>query len=218
MQAQIPNPRSLAEHVGTGRHYGINSKRGKIQLLFSPESEVNEIYNTDVASFLYNEDVISRAPGEYVILVPSYMVFAQNYADLLDAHIASGADITLLYHKVTNADVAYMNCEYLKLDDEKTVLAIETNIGGKANKNIFMNSYIMKKDLFLDLIKEAKKKSSMYNLFNITSKPSQTSSPISELTLSLQIMRQQQACSQRNGRSTQERTMHARHSISRALL
>ena len=69
------NPRSLAEHVGTGRHYGINSKRGKIQLLFSPESEVNEIYNTDVASFLYNEDVISRAPGEYVILVPSYMVF-----------------------------------------------------------------------------------------------------------------------------------------------
>ena len=30
------NPRSLAEHVGTGRHYGINSKRGKIQLLFSP--------------------------------------------------------------------------------------------------------------------------------------------------------------------------------------
>ena len=161
------NPRSLAEHVGTGRHYGINSKRGKIQLLFSPESEVNEIYNTDVASFLYNEDVISRAPGEYVILVPSYMVFAQNYAELLDAHIASGADITLLYHKVTNADVAYMNCEYLKLDDEKTVLAIETNIGGKANKNIFMNSYIMKKDLFLDLIKEAKKKSSMYNLFNI---------------------------------------------------
>ena len=102
-----------------------------------------------------------------MILVPSYMVFAQNYADLLDAHIASGADITLLYHKVTNADVAYMNCEYLKLDDEKTVLAIETNIGGKANKNIFMNSYIMKKDLFLDLIKEAKKKSSMYNLFNI---------------------------------------------------
>ena len=44
------NPRSLAEHVGTGRHSGINSKRGKIQLLFSPESEVNEIYNTSTNS------------------------------------------------------------------------------------------------------------------------------------------------------------------------
>ena len=28
-------PRSLAEHLGTGRHYNINSKRGKLQLLFS---------------------------------------------------------------------------------------------------------------------------------------------------------------------------------------
>ena len=161
------NPRSLAEHVGTGRHYGINSKRGKVSLLFSDQEEVNEIYNTDIASFLYNENVIERVNADYVVIVPSYMVFAQNYAKLLDQHIASGADITLLYHKVSNADVAYLNTEALKLDDEKTVLSIETNIGGKAVKNIFMNSYIMKKDLFLDLINQAKKKSSMYNLFNI---------------------------------------------------
>ncbi|MDO4804400.1 MAG: sugar phosphate nucleotidyltransferase, partial [Lachnospiraceae bacterium] len=161
------NPRSLAEHVGTGRHYGINSKRGKVTLLFSDDEEVNEIYNTDIAAFLYNENVIERAPGEYVIIVPSYMVFAQDYDALLKQHIASGADITLLYHKVDNADKAFLNTEALKLDDEKTVLAIETNIGGKPNKNIFMNSYIMKKDLFLQLVNAAKKKSSMYNLFNI---------------------------------------------------
>lgn len=161
------NPRSLAEHVGTGRHYGINSKRGKVSLLFSAQEEVNEIYNTDIASFLYNENVIERVNADYVVIVPSYMVFAQNYETLLEQHIASGADITLLYHKVNNADVAYLNTEALKLDDEKTVLAIETNIGGKKTKNIFMNSYIMKKDLFLALINEAKKKSSMYNLYNI---------------------------------------------------
>ena len=161
------NPRSLAEHVGTGRHYGINSKRGKIQLLFSPQSEVNEIYNTDIASFLYNEDVIDRGKADYVVIVPSYMVFAQDYKALLAAHIEAGNDITLLYHKVNNADVAYMNCEFLELDDEKSVKSIQTNIGGKKSKNIFMNSYIMKKALFLDLVNEAKKKSSMYNLFNI---------------------------------------------------
>ena len=28
------NPRSLVEHLGTGRNYNINSKRGKLQLLF----------------------------------------------------------------------------------------------------------------------------------------------------------------------------------------
>jgi glucose-1-phosphate adenylyltransferase len=29
------NPRSLVEHLGSGRHYNINSKRGKVQLLFT---------------------------------------------------------------------------------------------------------------------------------------------------------------------------------------
>ena len=28
-------PRSMTEHIGTGRHYNINSKRGKVQILFS---------------------------------------------------------------------------------------------------------------------------------------------------------------------------------------
>ena len=39
-------PRSLAEHLGTGRHYNINSKRGKLQLLFSENNAENNIYNT----------------------------------------------------------------------------------------------------------------------------------------------------------------------------
>ena len=34
-------PRSLAEHLGTGRHYNINSKRGKLQLLFSENGAEN---------------------------------------------------------------------------------------------------------------------------------------------------------------------------------
>ena len=31
-------PRSIAEHIGSGRHYNINSKRGKVQMLFSEDN------------------------------------------------------------------------------------------------------------------------------------------------------------------------------------
>ena len=37
-------PRSLAEHLGTGRHYNINSKRGKLQLMFAQNSSENDVY------------------------------------------------------------------------------------------------------------------------------------------------------------------------------
>ena len=44
IQVYINNkPRSVVEHLGTGRHYNINSKSGKLQLLFSEHNNDNDI-------------------------------------------------------------------------------------------------------------------------------------------------------------------------------
>ena len=61
------NPRSLAEHLGTGRHYNINSKRGKLQLLFTEESRINDVYNTDIAGYAGHLDIIDRMHQDYVV-------------------------------------------------------------------------------------------------------------------------------------------------------
>ena len=44
-------PRSLVEHLGTGRHYNINSKRGNLNLLFCENGDENSIYSTDLAAY-----------------------------------------------------------------------------------------------------------------------------------------------------------------------
>ncbi len=157
-------PRSLAEHLGTGRHYNINSKRGKLQLLFSETSSANDFYNTDIAAFYENIEIIERMHQPYVVIAPSYMVYTQNFDTLLETHIASGSDITLLYHKVDTAREAYLNCDVLNLNKQKGVDSIEKNRGNKKDRNIFMDTYIMKKDLFVELIKKGRKLSSMYTL------------------------------------------------------
>ncbi|MDO4276455.1 MAG: glucose-1-phosphate adenylyltransferase subunit GlgD [Eubacteriales bacterium] len=165
IQVYIRNkPRSLAEHLGTGRHYNINSKRGKLQLLFSDNSSENDIYNTDIACFMENIDNIERMHYPYVVIAPSHMVYSMNFNSLLQTHIESGADITLLYHSVDNAKEAFLNCDTLNLNRQKGVLSLEKNRGSAKNRNIFMDTYVMKKELFLDLIHKAKKISSMYTL------------------------------------------------------
>ena len=158
------NPRSLAEHLGTGRHYNINSKRGKLQLLFSENSSANDFYNIDINVFWENIEIIERMHQPYVVIAPNYMVYTQNFETLLQAHIDSGADITLLYHKVNNAREAYLNCDVLNLNKQKGVESIEKNRGNTKERNIFMDTYVMSKDLFISLIREAKKLSSMYTL------------------------------------------------------
>jgi len=158
------NPRSLAEHLGSGRLYNINSKRGKLQLLFHDEGAINRIYNTDIAAFVENIDHIQRAHEEYVVIAPSNIVYSQDYDALLKQHIESGADVSLLYQRITNAREADLGCSYLTLNRQKGVESIHTNMGNEKNRNIFLETYVMKKDLLLELIDRARSLSSMYNL------------------------------------------------------
>lgn len=160
-------PRSLIEHLGTGRHYNINSKRGKLHILFSENGIDKDIYNNDIAAFIENMRCIEQVNYPYVIIAPSYMVYTMDYDTLLNTHIESGADITLLYHAVDNAKDAYLSCNILELNRQKGVSAIGPNHGNAKNRNIFMDTYVMKKELFIDLVHKAHKLSSAYSLADI---------------------------------------------------
>ena len=139
IQVYINNkPRSVVEHVGTGRHYNINSMES-----------------------------LSRMNHPYVVIAPSYMVYSIDFDQFLHTHIESGADVTLLYHAVDNAKEAYLTCNVLGLNRQKGVESIEPNHGNKKNQYVYMDTCVMKTELFISLIKEAKNLSSMYTLADI---------------------------------------------------
>lgn len=161
------NPRSLAEHIGSGRIYNINSKRGLLQMMFSKEDFLNDVYNTDIKAYMDNISIIERMHQPYVIITPGYMVFKQDYEQLLEEHVKTGADITLLYHKVNNANTSYRNCFTLNLNRQKGVKSIEMNNGCTVDRNIFMDTYVMSKDLFIQLLYDAKVISSIYRMVDI---------------------------------------------------
>ena len=160
-------PRTLVSHIGTGRHYNINSKSGKLQILFSDAGQRNDIYNTDIAAYYENLEYIEEMHHPYVVIIPDYMVYSADFTKLIEQHIASEADVTLLYHSVDNAKESYLNCNILNLNKQKGVLSIEPNHGNAKSRNIFMDTYIMKKELFIELIHKARAISSAFTLTDI---------------------------------------------------
>ena len=149
-------PRSLVEHLGTGRHYNINSKRGKLNILFAETIEENNVYNTDIAAYIENLDCFDEIDSEYVILAPSYMVYTADYNTFLQTHIESGADITLMYFD--NSDDS-TNCDYdgvyLKTDEDDKVLDMCYSEGKHRSNKKSMDAYIMKTTLLIDFIETA---------------------------------------------------------------
>ena len=108
-----------------------------------------DFYNTDIAAYAQNMESIEAAHQPYVIIAPSYMIYTQDYNALLNAHIESGADITLLYHTVDNAKDYFLKCNCVNLNKQKGVLGLEVNQGNAKNKHISMDTYIMKTELCL---------------------------------------------------------------------
>jgi len=160
-------PRSVIEHVGMGRQYNINSKIGKLRILTGEANVQNEIYHHDIASYIANMQFIEEAHQEYVVIAPSYMIYRVNFEDVLQSHIESKADITMLYKTVDNADTSFARVATLAIDKPRQVVAIETNQGKFKNRHISLSTYVMSKENFITLVHLANQTSSLYTLRDI---------------------------------------------------
>ncbi len=154
-------PRSLVEHLGTGLHYNINSKKGKLKMMF-PENDASPIYNTDISYFMKNMDFIEDSHKEYVVVAPSFMIYRVNFKDVLNAHIESKDDITVLYKNVDNAKDEFIGCDCLAFNKDKRIINIEKNRGKYKTRIISAEAYVLKRKTFISLVKKASETSSIY--------------------------------------------------------
>ncbi|WP_300963898.1 glucose-1-phosphate adenylyltransferase subunit GlgD, partial [uncultured Dubosiella sp.] len=105
--------------------------------------------------------------NDYVIIAPVNFIYKANYADLLDQHAASGADVSILYQRIDNAKDSFLKCDVLTLNKQKGVLSIDENLGATKVRYLSLGTYIMSKQVFIDLVKKARATSSMYWLKDI---------------------------------------------------
>ncbi len=155
-------PRNLIEHLGTGSHYNINSKRGKLRILYGEKSFSSPVYNHDIANFMLNMQYIEEDTNPYVIVAPSYFVYSLDFSAVLQQHIESKTDVTVLYTNTSNAKEEFLGCDILAMDKEKNVEAFEKNRGKKKSASVSLEAYVLSKKLFIELVKKASETSSLY--------------------------------------------------------
>lgn len=155
-------PRNLFEHLGDGSHYNINSKRGKLRILYGEKAFSNPVYNTDVANYILNMQYIEDDPNEYVIVAPSYFVYNFDFNKALDAHKESDADVTVLYTETNDAKRQFLGCDVLKMNSDERITGFEKNLGSRKKNTISLEAYVMTKAKFIELVYKAEETSSLY--------------------------------------------------------
>ena len=168
IQVYVKNkPRSVYEHLGSGRSFNINSKLGKLRVHHGEETFQSEAYNTDIRAFLANRQFIEEAKKDTVILASSYLLYTIDFNPVLKAHRESGADITMVYSNEKNARESFIGCDTMFIEKDKRITRMGKNLGKYKQRNVSLETYIMSKSLFLKLCDQGYETSSLYWFSNV---------------------------------------------------
>lgn len=151
------NYHSLMDHLGAGKEWNLNRKREGLFILppFLTKDNVG-VYRGSVDALRSVLGYVRRCTQKYCILAGSHTIFNMRFNDMLQAHIDTGADITLLYNEVPTLDPEAQNNDLrLTLDAGDRVLDLELNpYRPKSNKQS-CDVFILEKNLFEFLLEEA---------------------------------------------------------------
>lgn len=159
------NSRSLTDHVGTGKAWDLNRK---IDGLFLFNHGLCDFVNHDSKLLKNNMEYIYRSSSENVILTSSYMVCNMDLTEVVEAHEASGAEMTVVYTETDRADTEFINCYTMDVERRSGRLkGVGKNIGFSKKANICMEIFIMKKEKLVDLIYKSAHNINSGSFYNI---------------------------------------------------
>ncbi|MFC0472377.1 glucose-1-phosphate adenylyltransferase subunit GlgD [Halalkalibacter kiskunsagensis] len=141
--------RSLMDHLGTGKPWDLNRKRGGLFILPPDWNDPTDLSKGDLQHFHNNRDFFDRGLADYVLITGSHHICNIDYQKVFQEHLAYGADVTAIYKSVKTLEDEHAIEKKLELDVNGNVSNITTDAN---NHNLFMGMYILKKSLLIELI------------------------------------------------------------------
>ncbi len=142
--------RSLMDHLGSGKEWDLDRKRGGLFILPAVLHETTGMARGDLFQFYSHRDYFYRGPEEYVVISRSHLVCNIDFNAVLEYHMEKEADITVVYKRADHEELAKFRRLAVKESGQVTV--IEENTGRLRTDNISMEMFVMKKELLLDMV------------------------------------------------------------------
>jgi glucose-1-phosphate adenylyltransferase len=139
--------RSLIDHIGAGKEWFLDRKTGGLFILpgslFGVTSSHARFMLRDLK---HNLVYLKRASADYVILSTSNVVYNMDYREMLEQHVRSGADSTMLYQEAVEEAPGDLR---LELDGDR-VKAFSRGAG--KGERIFRGCFAISRELLMKIM------------------------------------------------------------------
>ena len=155
------NYHSLMDHLGSGREWDLTRKNGGLNIVPPFAEKTVKVYNGRVEALASILDFLKDQKEKYVIMSEANLAANFDFKAMLNAHIESGADVTLAYAQEeipeglikpfdVNKDLYYT----LDIEDGR-VREIQINPEEPGIQNLSLNIYIIERELLISQISAA---------------------------------------------------------------
>ena len=145
------NYHSLMDHLGAGREWDLTRKRGGLNIVPPFAERSVKLYSGRVDALDSILNWLEAQKERYVILSDSYIAMNFDFNKLIDAHVKSGADVTMVYNRAAIPEGARSDNYTIRLDDNDRVVEILSNDYRIGEQNLAMNIYVIERESLIHL-------------------------------------------------------------------
>lgn len=155
------NYHSLMDHLGSGREWDLTRKNGGLNIVPPYAQKQVKVYEGRIEALESIRGYLKKQTEKYVIMTDSNIAVNFDFNDLLHAHMASGADATVVYRKqeipepLLRQSTGTVDMYYALGINGDHVSKIYVNPTEKGEMNFCMNIYVMERELLMRMIDEA---------------------------------------------------------------
>lgn len=162
------NYHSLMDHLGSGREWDLTRKNGGLNIVPPFAEKTVKVYYGRVEALASVLTFLRGQKEKYVVMSDANTAMNFDFKAMIDAHVASGADVTVAYKNeeipaallVARKEVNYF---YYSLDTEgDRVTKININPKEEGVQKFSLNVYVMERELLIDMIGEAFSNGNVY--------------------------------------------------------
>lgn len=149
------NYHSLMDHLGSGREWDLHGKRSGMTILPPYMTSDNiGVYTGLLDALRSNLNFLRRSTERYIVVTDSSIVYNVDFAQMLEAHIAKDADVSLLYSKDRSVR-RHGAGHYLDIDREGVVRQSESDPSLPHYENTFLSCFLIRRELLIALVDRA---------------------------------------------------------------
>ena len=155
------NYHSLMDHLGNGRKWDLSRKKGGLNIVPPFAQKQVKMFAGRIEALESIKGYLKKQTEKYVIMSDANIAVNFDFNDLLNAHIKSGADVTMVYRKqeipkaLIRQSTEAMELYYALGMNGDRVSKIYINPSEDGEMNFSLNIYVIERENLIRLIDEA---------------------------------------------------------------